>query len=417
VEDDPNPRWQAMRTSEKLLLEWNDASRCHGRTGLSVKIPGLLRAFFIALGLTAIPRFAAVSQRLSLESRPSLDIGNVDGSAQYQLFRVSSVLRLDDGRIVVANNGTNELRIYSPRGSFIAAIGRAGAGPGEFRSINGVHVVGRDSLFVFDAVLQRVSILSGDGRFHTSLNVEPTGDALRPLRLYRLGGVLRNRNMVFVAAAFPADMRPRPITHFDSVPTLLYSREGKRLGRVAEPLGMDIYATPSQAGDISFGRASSAYIHGERVYVTDGGKLEVRAYEPGRGLVRTVRDDRPNRRVVAEDIDQLIKYRVDRVPDARKAEIRRYFEEWPKAPYKPWISAIMVDSEGLLWAEEYEPFWTNTSRTWTVFDQTGGRIARLNLPQSFRVCEIGKDFIIGVAKDEFDVEHVRVYTLIRSNPT
>ena len=385
-------------------------------SGANVR-PRLLRAFFIALGLIAIPQLAAVSQRLSVESRPSLEIGSVEGSGHYQLFRVSSVLRLSNDRIVVANNGTNELRIYSPSGSFIAATGRSGAGPGEFRSINGVHAVGRDSLFVFDGVLQRVSILSSDGRFRTSLNVEPTGDPIRPLRLYRLGGVLRNRNMVFVAVAFPADMRPRPITHFDSVPTLLYSREGKRLGRVAEPLGMDIYATPTRAGDISFGRASSAYIHGERVYVTDGGKFEVRAYEPGKGLVSTVRDDRPTRRVAAEDVDQLIKYRVDRVPEARKAEIRRYFEEWPRAPYKPWISAIVVDSQGLLWVEEYEPYWTNTSRTWTVFDQSGRRIARLNLPQALRVSEIGKDFIIGVAKDEFDVEHVRVYTLIRSNPT
>jgi hypothetical protein len=177
---------------------------------------------------------------------------------------------------------------------------------------------------------------------------------------------------------------------------------------------MDVYATPRQAGDISFGRVSSAYIHGQRVYVTDGGKFEVRAYEASKGLVQTVRDNRPVRPVTAEDVDQLIKYRVDRVPGARKAEIRRYFEEWPKAASKPWISAIVVDSEGLLWAEEYEPYWTSESRTWSVFDQTGRRMARVSLPQGLRVHEIGSDHLIGVAKDEFDVEHVRVYKLIRS---
>jgi hypothetical protein len=375
----------------------------------------VMRGFLTALSLTAITQVAAVAQRLSFVSPPSLEIGNVEGPAHYQIFRVSDVLRLNDGRIVVANNGTNELRIYGLRGEFLTAIGRSGAGPGEFRSIDGVHAVGRDSLFVFDRVLQRVSILTSDGRFRASFTLEPTPDPVRPLRMYRLGGVLPNRNMVFVAAAFPADMRPRPVTHFDSVPTLLYSREGKRLGRVAEPLGMDIYATPTQAGDLRFGRVSSAYVHGERVYVTDGGKFEVRAYEAGKGLVRTVRDDRPARRVMAEDVDQLIKYRVDRVPEARKAEVRRYFEEWPKAPYKPWISAIIVDSQGLLWVEEYEPYWSNKSRTWSVFDETGRRIARLNLPQAFRVREIGKDFIVGVAKDEFDVELVRVYTLKRSS--
>ena len=47
-----------------------------------------------------------------LGAAPLVDIGVVSGDAAYELFRPLGAIRLGDGRIVVANSGTGDLRYY-----------------------------------------------------------------------------------------------------------------------------------------------------------------------------------------------------------------------------------------------------------------------------------------------------------------
>ena len=49
--------------------------------------------------------------------QPSLSIGSVDSGDADQLFRVTDATRLPDGRIVIANTGSNELRVFNADGS------------------------------------------------------------------------------------------------------------------------------------------------------------------------------------------------------------------------------------------------------------------------------------------------------------
>jgi hypothetical protein len=48
-----------------------------------------------------------------------------------------------------------------------------------------------------------------------------------------------------------------------------------------------------------------------------------------------------------------------------------------------------------------------------VYDANGGPLARVRLPARFDPFHIGKDFVLGVRKDELDVEHVELYRLTR----
>jgi len=65
-------------------------------------------------------------------AQPSLSIGSVESGGADELFRVTDAIRLGDGRIVVANMGTNELKVFGPDGSHSGTWGRRGEGPGEF---------------------------------------------------------------------------------------------------------------------------------------------------------------------------------------------------------------------------------------------------------------------------------------------
>ena len=46
-----------------------------------------------------------------------------------------------------------------------------------------------------------------------------------------------------------------------------------------------------------------------------------------------------------------------------------------------------------------------------MFDPEGRLLGSVQMPERFRPTHIGADFVLGVARDEMDVERVRLYTL------
>ena len=56
----------------------------------------------------------------------------MDGEDPY-LFRYAwDATKLSDGRIVVADRSTSELRVFDAAGTYLATWGGLGEGPGEF---------------------------------------------------------------------------------------------------------------------------------------------------------------------------------------------------------------------------------------------------------------------------------------------
>jgi len=115
-----------------------------------------------------------------LSEAPTLEIGVREGEEAYQLFRVGGSVRLGDGRIVVANTGSRELRVFGPDGVFQRSVGRDGEGPGEFRWPSRIRVVAPDTFLVWDQSLQRVSLFDADGRFLSMAPLRPTSSNLFP---------------------------------------------------------------------------------------------------------------------------------------------------------------------------------------------------------------------------------------------
>lgn len=115
-----------------------------------------------------------------LSDAPILEIGVREGEEAYQLFRVGGSVRLTDGRIVVANTGSRELRVFGPDGVFQATIGRDGEGPGEFRWPSRIRMLGPDTILVWDQSLQLVSLFGLDGHFLAMAPLRPTSENLFP---------------------------------------------------------------------------------------------------------------------------------------------------------------------------------------------------------------------------------------------
>ncbi len=112
---------------------------------------------------------------------PSASIGEIDGGELYALHRAYDATRLSDGRIVVANNSSGELRVYDASGTHLADWGGRGEGPGEFgRDLTRVARWAGDSIVAWYSRFETgIHVFDGNGRFGRSLGMRsPSGVSL-----------------------------------------------------------------------------------------------------------------------------------------------------------------------------------------------------------------------------------------------
>ena len=76
-----------------------------------------------------------VVETWTVGAEPSLSIGGADERFDYLVYGAVGASRLSDGRIVVAVQGSSQVKYFSPTGQHLRTTGREGDGPGEFRAI------------------------------------------------------------------------------------------------------------------------------------------------------------------------------------------------------------------------------------------------------------------------------------------
>lgn len=164
-----------------------------------MRLQTLLTGLVVALHV-GLPRAVAgtgVAQELPFAYRvseePRLQIGSIDGDDSV-LFRITDVIRLRDGGILVADGGARTLKFFDSRGAYVASLGRAGDGPGEFRRLYRVAELEDGGLAALDLLLGRVTLFSPDRRLVRTYDVSREFQAAgRRVHLY---GFLANGTLV-----------------------------------------------------------------------------------------------------------------------------------------------------------------------------------------------------------------------------
>ena len=80
----------------------------------------------------------------------------------------------------------------------------------------------------------------------------------------------------------------------------------------------------------------------------------------------------------------------------------------------PAHGAIRIGRAGDIWVQEYmRP--TDGDQGWLVFDANGELECRVSVPfaETWDFFEIGVDYVLGLERDELEVEHVRRYSFSR----
>jgi hypothetical protein len=103
-------------------------------------------------------------------------IGVVDGAEEYMFGDVADVAIGNDGSLFVVDRKVPIVRQYDAQGKFVRNVGRAGAGPGEYRSISGLAIARDGKLLLWDTGNWRINVYGADGKPVTQW-LTPSGSA------------------------------------------------------------------------------------------------------------------------------------------------------------------------------------------------------------------------------------------------
>lgn len=370
-----------------------------------------------------------------IEPEPAVEIGGLDVPPEYALYQVAAALRLADGRILVGDRGSSELRFYDESGVYLESKGRPGEGPGEFGNLWAVARYRGDSLLIWDSGNVRLSVHDADGDYRRSFKLaggESEGTIYFPgPRLLPLvdGSVL---GFAWLNPMGQPEGLFRPVLDY-----LRFSPTGERgervlrapyrewmLARFDPGRPVEMRGQPTAMTPLLFGRESFLSVHGGTVWVgrATGDAYTLEAHADDGSLLRRVENltFRPvaveERHVEAEIEGRLdsMDAQLERMP-GMAAYVEKQKETLQKLPvpdFFPPYQDVRTSVDGQVWVQAYAPPDVEPTR-WTVFGPEGTLLGDVELPRGLEVLDIGPDYVLGTWVDEYEVEHVRLHRIVR----
>jgi len=346
------------------------------------------------------------------------DIGGIDAEEPYALFRVTDAVRLSDGRIAVGSSASDDIRYFDQAGQHLGTSGRTGGGPGEYQNVNGLERADGDSILVVDPSARRVSVLDEAGEYVREFDVGDNVLVTRVVGRFDDGSLLTAP--AIVAGPEPGSssaelLRPpfvlvRVATGTGAPDTLGEFPGAERFMRVTASNGQ---LTSINISSIPFGKSPTFAVHASEIYVGSQDDPEIQVYDADGVLRRIIRTGRQPEPVTEAHLAAQFEANIEAMPEEMRAQARAAGrQELPHGEVVPPYGELVVDHVGRLWASDYDDP-TDPPGRWTVYSPDGGVVSRIVLPPRFRPFDIGEDWILGRELDEFDVEHIMIYPLLK----
>jgi hypothetical protein len=362
----------------------------------------------------------------SLDPEPMVRIGAVDGPREYQLSRVAFTGRLSDGRFLVVDDGSSELRWFGPDGAFQLRAGGRGEGPGEFMRVVSATVTPQDSVVLYDFRNQRLTWFGPEGVLGRTVRLElHPAMALVPLRdgrvviaeeqpTFNFGGAEYNyardsiRVMVTGGASQPLDT----VMHRAGreAATWVEYTDGRPTG--TRQFGLP-FSHPTLLGAVS-----------EQIVLVENGRSELVFFNEDGEAVRVARrtDVEPPSLSAAlrrEYVGHAVRSATERgVPEQpARAGAEGLLEVVPEGHRVSPFDRMLSDAvSGSVWVRDYIFEWNaGGPQHWTVHDSLGQALGRVTTPAGLEVMQVSPGLVVGVERDDLGVEYVVAYSLERAD--
>ena len=364
-----------------------------------------------------------------IDPDPTLVLGRLEGPDAHLFSQIRGAARLSTGTIVVLDGASRQLRAFSPDGTHLWTAGGPGEGPGEMRNPTHLETLPGDTLQLQDGLSRIRYAADGTLIAHERL---ATADLRRFGRYFASECAVPSfvgDQVIACSGGFdaPRDEGPwRGETELALLPWNLDSiaHLGVFLKEVAWALpfegdprlpeqlvawggGMG-YASPpmSRKGIFAVGGWP------RKLAVADGWGDEVQAFDlaadpalPGMTIpIRNVR-----RPPTADELTAAWE-----AVSARRVGSPEYVREHlPSSDSIPNVDHLVVDDLGMVWVGSYQAD-PSATRLYHVYDTEGPFLARVTMPAGVEVLEIGAGHVLGITRDDLDVERIVLLNLDRS---
>ncbi|HEY0038331.1 MAG TPA: hypothetical protein VGB66_16645 [Longimicrobium sp.] len=336
----------------------------------------------------------------------AVEVARTPGTVEFG--GISAVDVDSRGRILVGDGG--EIVVLSPNATVERRIGRQGHGPGEFQYIGTVTALARDSVFVYDPGLRRITVYppgSAKPAYSTQIS---SGQTTLPYWARPAGG----RGLIvaaFKTARGDVPERKKGVAPVEVLRLLNPDGSVLRDSLVLMPemqmLNIDNF---EGRGVLHYPFARHSVFALSRrgvVYHAWTDSLRFSAYGLDGRRLREFHVPHTPRAVSGQELDSVVQHlSEDRFSEAT---VRRALEgtrtrSWPA------FQGFFVDDQERLWVALMPPRFA-TDIEWLVLGPTGQRLGSLRLPQSVTLGAVRGDRAYAVARDENDVESIVVYQL------
>jgi hypothetical protein len=195
-----------------------------------------------------------------------------------------------------------------------------------------------------------------------------------------------------------------------------FSAAGEFRSSLGELQGMSrTYRTP-----LPFTSVPRVATRDDSIWVAEAYEPQLQLRNPAGQVMRTI--DLPWRvRTSTNQWSQL----ENRVRERRNNLQLELLEIIPRPEQVPHVGGLLLDDRGNLWVKEYDPFvdsiWLKPGDalnigpggTWRILSPAGTWVARVRMPANLMPLDIAGNRLLGVARDDLDVEHVVVHTITR----
>jgi hypothetical protein len=359
---------------------------------------------------------------------PTVRIGEVETADSSKLLtRVQGAVHLSDGRIVVLERESGQVRWFDRSGEHLLTRGGRGRGPQEVGLPMGLVRLHGDSVAVIDGGFERL-IFDSTGAFvrleELDRQVLAANGPLWPCATL----VLPDRSFFRCRRA---DAASAGISGSDPAAA---SRNASRLLRLTGTLDSIVelghFRAPEQRsfeyngerGYVTHPFFSTAFVasdsRGTEIAVALNPDYEIEFWSVNGRLVRIVRRHDALRTPAERERDLareefLAPFRIFR-DDALLAVVLRAV---PEPATLPAVQGLVIAASGDLWVQRHIPRYRTDPSAFDVFDTMGEFLGTMAVPAGFAVLEVGDDYVLGVMIDEADVPFVELYDIMYERRT
>jgi hypothetical protein len=353
-----------------------------------------------------------------LDTVPDLTIGDAATLPSVLLVSVTGVRQLDNGVFVVSLDDEKAVRWFDRNGREQFHAGGPGNGPGEFRNVTLVGMLG-DSLLLWDGQLDRATVLAPDGSVGRIFQPVFADTAVA----YGLvvSGVFGDGRLLLAGRSGAQSSNPSGVRR-DTIPLAVANRDGRVEQVISRALSHEnvIVTGPGFVTMLPrpFGPRTAITPDGNSVLVSDGQHDQVMRHPLDGSPSELYRLDRPRRLIALSEVElqrRRLAQQVEQLPETIGQAVADAMAGVGVPTVYPAHDRILVDATGAIWMrEDIGPRRTEVEgHWWDVLASDGRWLGRVSTPPRLEVYQVSRNRVIGVWRDENDVEHLRVHRLSR----